>query len=907
MEDKLKRLKMLISKYIFSDSLPLNARMINMICLVGMIAALIVTVAQILLYPRLNLILVMIGIFLSTAFLMFVCNKFHAYALGTWIALVLLCDVLFPLAFFFQGGISGGMSAYFVLSVVIIFLLLSGKALFFFLSTHILLVILCHYIGYKYSHLIDEVNPFYQTFDHVISFFVSGLFIGVVILAQRHMYKREKQKTDSVREEYIKQDKFLRMVNDASVLLLSSDPEQFEKIIEKSMEMITGNLNVDRINIWKNNHVGENMFYKRVYSWGKEGGFKSIRSGEKTVFAYEDGLQRWEWFLAAGNCINGPVTELPPEERELFASQGLTSILAVPIFMMDRFWGFISFEVLFKELHFSPDEVSILRSTGLLFVNAVVRNEEIQYLVRAREEALTGAKAKSDFLANMSHEIRTPMNAIIGMTNIAKTTNDVDRKNSCLLRIEDASNHLLGVINDVLDMSKIEANKLELSFVSFSFEKMLQRVVNVISFRADEKDQNFSVHIDRNIPRFLIGDDQRLAQVITNLLGNAVKFTPQSGTIRLNSHLAEEEDGICTIQVEVIDTGIGLTPEQKSRLFTSFQQADSDTSRKFGGTGLGLAISKKIIEMMGGGIWIESEPGKGSTFAFTVSLKRGDEAEDGFSEVGVNWGNLRILAVDDDPYVRDYFNDLARQFNVTCDVAAGGNEALSLIEKTGFYDIYFVDLKMPGLNGIETSRKIKDYTASFPEAPNYYITMMTAADWTAIEKEAREAGVGKFLTKPIFPSVIVECIYQCLGTTKTAAAEEASPEQQDNFAGRRILLVEDVEINREIVLALLEPTAITIDSAENGVEAVKKFTESPGIYDMIFMDIQMPEMDGYEATRRIRAIEVERGGEIPIIAMTANVFREDIERCLAAGMNDHVGKPLDFAEVLGKLRAHLAG
>jgi signal transduction histidine kinase/ActR/RegA family two-component response regulator len=396
----------------------------------------------------------------------------------------------------------------------------------------------------------------------------------------------------------------------------------------------------------------------------------------------------------------------------------------------------------------------------------VIVLNDVTELCQAREAAEKASQAKGAFLANMSHEMRTPMNAIIGMTALAKKAPEPERKDYCLQKIEDASVHLLGVINDILDMSKIEANKLELSQVNFNFEKMIHKVENVISFKTEEKKQRFIVRAGKDISRWFLGDDQRLAQVIANLLSNAVKFTPQGGSIILESRLLKEEGDIFTLEISVSDTGIGISKEQQEKLFNSFEQADSGTSRKFGGTGLGLAISKRIVEMMGGRIWIESEPGKGSTFSFTVRLRKGRE-----------------------------------------------------------------------------------------------------------EKETTDA--------------------------------PEDDEGMDDFTGRTVLVAEDVEINREILIALLEPSSLAIDAAENGSEAVKLFSAAPDKYDMIFMDVQMPEMDGYEATRKIRTLNSLRAKEIPIVAMTANVFREDVEKCLAAGMNDHVGKPLDIKEVLEKLRKYL--
>jgi CheY-like chemotaxis protein len=494
------------------------------------------------------------------------------------------------------------------------------------------------------------------------------------------------------------------------------------------------------------------------------------------------------------------------------------------------------------------------------------------------------------------------MNAIIGMTSLAKASNEIERKDYCLNKIEGASIHLLGVINDVLDMSKIEANKFDLSYTDFNFEKMIQRVVNVINAKVDERHQDFNIRMDPNIPPSLIGDEQRLAQVITNLLSNAVKFTPEGGTIKLIASFIKEEQNTCTVKIEVIDSGIGISDEQKSKLFGSFQQADSSISRRFGGTGLGLAISKRIVEMMGGGIWVHSKPNEGSTFGFTFQVKRGEEIRQSLLKDGVNRNNLRILAVDDDPDIRDSFSEFLRQFSLKGDIAASGEEALALIEKSGPYDLYFVDWKMPGLDGIELSRRI---TAGNPETSSHksVVIMISAAEWTTIEGEAKKAGVDRFLSKPLFPSTVADIINDCLGQDNEHVGENSA--MADNFKGFRLLLAEDIDINREIVMALLEPTELEIDCAENGAEALDMFKKNADSYDMIFMDIQMPEMDGYEATRRIRALDEGRAKNIPIVAMTANVFRQDIERCLAAGMNDHVGKPLDFDEVLAKLRKYL--
>jgi PAS domain S-box-containing protein len=546
---------------------------------------------------------------------------------------------------------------------------------------------------------------------------------------------------------------------------------------------------------------------------------------------------------------------------------------------------------------FETSKVPMMQNGQITGVLAISHN--ITERKEMEERALSASRAKSTFLANMSHEIRTPMNAIIGMIAIGKSASDIERKDYCFTKIEDASTHLLGVINDILDMSKIEAGKFELSPFEFNFEKMLQRVVGVINFRVDEKRQKLTVHIDNAIPQTIIADDQRLAQVIANLLGNAVKFTPEKGSISLNTRFLGEENDLCTIEISVSDTGIGISAEQQKNLFKSFQQAEADTSRRFGGSGLGLVISRSIVEMMNGQIWIKSEPGKGSVFTFTVQVKKGSQTKQRLLVDGVNRDNLRILAVDDDPDILMYFKKIAQQLGLSCDTAVSGEEALKLVEQNGSYNIYFIDWKMPGMDGIALTRELKASGSG-----NCVVTMISAVEWSIIEEGAKEAGVDKFLSKPLFPSTITEVIDNCLGVEHRV--KEEKPALVGLFTGRHVLLAEDVEINREIVLALFEPTQVEIDCAENGLEAVRKFSEKPDKYDMIFMDVQMPEMDGYEATRCIRDMGLPKAKSIPIIAMTANVFREDVEKCMAAGMNGHVGKPLNFDDVLEKLNSYLA-
>ncbi|MDR0696125.1 MAG: response regulator [Christensenellaceae bacterium] len=521
-----------------------------------------------------------------------------------------------------------------------------------------------------------------------------------------------------------------------------------------------------------------------------------------------------------------------------------------------------------------------------------------------KERAEQANKAKSEFLANMSHEIRTPMNAIIGMTSIGRNADDIEKKDYCLNKIQDASSHLLGVINDILDMSKIEANKFELSYTDFNFEKMLIRVTNVINFRVDEKKQNLFVRLDPNLPKIINSDEQRLAQVITNLLSNAVKFTPERGTITLRVDLDSCLNDICKIKISVIDTGIGIADEQKNKLFKSFSQADGSISRRFGGTGLGLAISSNIINLLGGDIWVESTLGEGSSFIFTISTKCKETSSKPLI-ANITWNDLRILAVDDSSDVREYFKTFAKSMRLNCDIAEDAYDALKYLNqhKKHPYNIIFVDWMMPGMDGIELTKIIKTKKT---EVGAPIVIMISVGEWTQIESQAKAAGVDKFIPKPLFYSILEDCIKDCIGiNTQSSDSSDSSNNYTNKFKDFTLLLAEDIEINREIVIELLDYTGIKIVCADNGVIACEKFQEAPDKFDLIFMDIHMPEMDGYSATRIIRAMNNKKAKTIPIIAMTANVFKEDVEKCLDAGMNDHVGKPLDIEEVLGKLIKYL--
>ena len=512
------------------------------------------------------------------------------------------------------------------------------------------------------------------------------------------------------------------------------------------------------------------------------------------------------------------------------------------------------------------------------------------------------SRAKGDFLARMSHEIRTPLNAIIGMNNIALNSNDLTKTHQCHEKIDRASKHLLGLINDILDMSKIEADKFELSYSEFDFEKTLMNIINVTNIRAEEKHQELVVNIAKDVPIHILGDELRLSQVITNLLSNAIKFTPENGSVILNVEKIANISNEVTLQIDVVDNGIGISEEQQKRLFTSFEQADGSISRKFGGTGLGLVISKRIVELMGGSIWIESKFGKGSKFAFTIKVKKCEERTYEILSPKINKDNIRILAVDDSEETLLCFSHVMDSHNLLYDVADSGFKAIEMIKQCGDkpYNIFFVDWQMSEMDGIELTKRIKGMTGD-----NAVVFMISVADWNSIEKEALTAGVKSFIPKPLFSSPLINAINECLGVESAKAEIRKQSTNIPDFSGHSILIAEDIEINQEIMLAILEETRVAIDFANNGHVAVSMFRKNYNKYSLILMDIQMPEMDGYGATRLIRSLELEYAKNIPIIAMTANVFKEDIENCLSAGMNGHLGKPVDSNALFNKLREYL--
>ena len=576
------------------------------------------------------------------------------------------------------------------------------------------------------------------------------------------------QALKEARNELLRHDFLMRQVNRAATRLLSAKPEKFDADIVKTLASLAQGVNACQMAILKNYNQDEQFGCFLLYSWSAEENTFLVNTVDNDYVIDYSHVPDWHETLAANRRVNDSGMTLASLDRDQYFPYGTKAFMMIPVFLQKNFWGIIAVAKSSDDQLFSNAEERAIQSGGILIVTAILRNQINQNLIAAREAAMASEQAKSLFLSRMSHEIRTPLNAILGMTAIAQKTDDPEHIKYSLRKIEIASGQLLNLVNDILDMSKIETGKLEMMLQPFDFMQMLGNVIEIHKVGIQEKQHTFRLDCKKTFDRYMIADELRLSQVFINLLGNAVKFTPDGGNIILRIDYYELNDNKeYRLSVEIQDDGIGITHDQQQRLFQSFEQADGSITRRFGGSGLGLAICKSIVQLLGGDIRINSREGKGACFVFDIAFTLGD--------------------------------------------------LLSNAEQN----------------------------------------------------------------KP--------------------------PHQKPEFfwEDKHILLAEDIEINREIVLAMLEETGLHITCAEDGCEVLKLFKEMPEKYSAILMDIQMPQMDGLEATRQIRGLENPHAKSIPILAMTANAFSSDVQLCLDAGMTEHLAKPIDFDALMQKLSNYL--
>ena len=617
-------------------------------------------------------------------------------------------------------------------------------------------------------------------------------------------------------------------------------------------------------------------------------------SAENPVEKFSAALKKHEEYTA--------ILEVNGEERQIYGISLPYSewylVSVMPYTILDDAINNLGSQRIFMTL-LSCASVLIILTVIFLRYFSITRSQ-MNELEKARQVALEANKAKSEFLANMSHDIRTPMNAIVGMTAIAAAHID-DRKQveNCLRKITLSSKHLLGLINDVLDMSKIESGKLTLATEQISLKEVVEGIVNIMQPQVKTKKQTFDIHVKNILTENVWCDGVRLNQVLLNLLSNATKYTPEGGSIHLSLFEENSPKGerYVRIYIKVKDNGIGMSPDFLKRIYESYSRADGARIHKTEGAGLGMAITKYIVDAMEGTIDIQSEPDKGTEFLLTFDFEKA--AAMNMDMVLPSWN---MLVVDDDELLCRTAMDALKSIGIKAEWTLSGEKAIELVnehhKRREDYQIILLDWKLPGMNGIQVAKEIRHNLGD--EVP---ILLISAYDWSEFEAEAREAGISGFISKPLFKSTLYYALRQYMGT-ETENGQTLNP--NIDLSGRRILIAEDNELNWEVANELLSDLGVELDWAEDGQICLDKFQKSPeGYYDAVLMDIRMPHMTGYEATKMSRGLNHPDALSIPIIAMSADAFSDDIQHCLECGMNAHIAKPIDIMEVSRLLKRFL--
>lgn len=717
--------------------------------------------------------------------------------------------------------------------------------------------------------------------------------LGKALIAMRDNLKTSEQELLAATDNLHKKDQLMQAVAEATYELISND--QLEEAIGKTIRSLGKGINVDGVNIYK------------------------MRYNEKDGLLYADSFMRW---LNKSDTIdtNLPVyynfnimphvlNTLRSNEiffrftkdvedgvlQQIFHERNINSVAAIPIFKMQELWGFVSLSNCYERM-WTETEFSILKSFAVTLGTAIERIQMQQQLIIARDNAEAASKAKSDFMANMSHELRTPMNGIIGFTDLVLTTGLQKVQQDYLKNVSKSAYNLLNIINDILDFSKIEAGKLFIEEVPFNLAELVEETVDIISIKAEEKGLELVCSIDPGLPSQMVGDPIRIKQVLTNLIGNAVKFTAHGEVfIKVLPNKMYHCNGSTYIDVDisVIDTGIGIPECKLHTIFDSFTQADSSTTRRYGGTGLGLTISKKLVDLMGGRLVVESMPDKGSNFTCSLGLK----VVNATPPLTLDAKPLlrEVLVVDDNETNCKLMRSILNYLHIPCKVCNSGAEALALITQSinndEPFDLIITDHQMPVMDGITLVNEIKKLLKGHTEP---FILMLSSLEKTLYKVEAEKIGINKFLSKPVKLHELNNLLSVIFNKSIEAVNREPLPRIERLPAITSILVVEDEPMNMLLISEVLRKMGVEVIKAGNGREAIDRLTaHNPSL---VFMDVNMPVMDGFTATGLIRRLTTPHSS-VPIVALTADAMEEDKERCLESGMNDYISKPFKLEEI----------